>query len=87
MKHFRHPYLALLMALSALPALAAPTSKSDPADTAAAQKERAARAEFIERQKQLFEEKRIAVDAPVRESAPLIDLPQDEADAPNTVQP
>jgi hypothetical protein len=82
----RHPYLALVAALCALPVHATPTSKAAVAETAAARQERAARAEFVEKQKKLFEEKGIAVDAPVRQSSTIVELPQDETDAPNAVQ-
>ena len=82
----RHPYLALVAALCAVSAHAAPTTKAEAAETAAARQDRAARAEFVEKQKKLFEEKGIAVDAPVRQSSTLVELPQDETDAPNAVQ-
>ena len=85
MKLPRHCHWALAAALCALSAHAA-DPKSTPADTAAARQERAARAEFLDKQKQLFEEKRIAVDAPARDSAPILDLPQEESDTPGAVK-
>ncbi len=86
MKLSSHPYLALVVALCALPMHATPASKAAAAETAAAQQERAARADYIEKQKKLFEEKGIAVDAPAQQSSTIVDLPQDEADAPNAVK-
>lgn len=80
----RHASLALVAALCAVSAHAAPTQTT--ADSAAARQERAARADIAEKQNRLFEEKGIAVDAPVRQSTTIVDLPQDETDAPNTVK-
>lgn len=82
----RHPALALVAALCAVSAHAAPSSKAAAAETAAARQERAARADIAEKQNRLFEEKGIAVDAPVRQSTTIVDLPQDETDAPNAVK-
>ncbi|QBE66786.1 hypothetical protein [Pseudoduganella lutea] len=81
----RHRHWALAAALCALSAHAA-EPKSTPAETPAAQQERAARAEFLDKQKQLFEEKRITVDAPARDSTPVLDLPQEESDTPGAVK-
>ncbi|MBB3219516.1 hypothetical protein [Pseudoduganella umbonata] len=72
--------------LCALSAYAAADTRTAATDTAAARKERAARADHLDKQKKLFEENRIGSDAPARESAPVVDLPQEEADAPGAVK-
>lgn len=83
----RRAAFAALFAAFSLTASAAPAAKMDPSATAAAQKERAERAAFLARQKALAEEKGIAVDSQPQESAPIVDLPQEEADAPGAVKP
>lgn len=69
-----------------LAANAAPASKATAADTAAAQRERAERAAFLEKQKALAEEKGVAADAPAASSTVIMAMPQDEADAPGAVR-
>jgi hypothetical protein len=82
-------YAAILVAfLSPLSfsAHAAPAAKTDPSATAAARKERAERAAFQAKQRALAEDKGIAVDSQAQASSPILDLPQEEADAPGAVK-
>jgi len=75
---------ALALALC-IPAVQAQTGKPSAADTEAAKQARATRAAQAEKQKQLFEEKNIPVEAQAKRAAP-IDVPVDNTDAPGAVK-
>lgn len=83
----RRAAFAAFLAAFSFTVSAAPAAKTDPSTTTAAQKERAERAAFLAKQKALAEEKGIAVDGQPQASAPIVDLPQEEADAPGAVKP
>ena len=74
-----------VLPLLALPAHAG-TSKAAAIETAAAKQDRAERAAFLEKQKALAEERGVAVEAHPKASATVIDMPQDETDAPGAVK-
>ncbi|WP_338761005.1 hypothetical protein [Massilia sp. METH4] len=74
-----------LLALLAAPVHAG-TSKAAAIETAAAKQERAERAAFLEKQKAIADERGTAVEPPARGAVTVIDMPQDETDAPGAVK-
>jgi hypothetical protein len=78
--------LALALCIPFVLAHAAPADQAPVSETPAAKAARAEREAVAEKQKQLFDDKNIPVE-PQAGPTTLIDLPQDEADAPGAVKP
>jgi hypothetical protein len=87
MNNFRQRILALLVTL--LAALSAPVdaapSKPQPAESAAAKRERAERDAVEQKQKALAEERGVTVETQPQQPVAIIDVPQDETDSPGSV--
>ncbi|HEX8615832.1 MAG TPA: hypothetical protein VF800_31510 [Telluria sp.] len=65
---------------------AEPDVKPAAPESAAARKEKEIRKEVLEKQKELFERKHIALDEPKAESSATVDVPLDETDSPGATE-